>query len=48
MKITYDRKKTEITFYHEHSAGILGDIVVLGESRRIAASMNLPLIDYHN
>jgi hypothetical protein len=48
MKITYDRKKTVITFYHESSAGVLGDVVILGESRKIANSLNVPLVDNHN
>jgi hypothetical protein len=48
MKVTYDRKKTEITFYQEHQSGVLGDVVVLGESRRIAQYLNMPLVDPHN
>lgn len=48
MKITYDTKKTEITFYQEAADGVLGDVVVLGESRKIANFLNVPLVDYHN
>lgn len=48
MKITYDRKKTEIVFHEESAEGVLGDVVVLGESRKIAQYLNMPLVDHHN
>jgi ribosomal protein S17 len=48
IKITYDRKKTVITFYSETSEGVLGDVVIIGESRKIASSLNMPLVDNHN
>ena len=49
MKSVYDAEKTKITFHYGSGVGkALGDIVNLGESRRIANSLNLPIEEKHN
>lgn len=49
MKTVYDTKKTITSFHYGDGIGeALGEIVNLGESRRIAKSQNIPLVEYHN
>lgn len=48
MKTTFSRNKTETEFYHDNGGNILGDVVVLGQSQKIAREMNIPRVDNHN
>lgn len=48
MKSVFDRKKTVTSFFHDAGGGVLGDVVVLGESRKIAKHLNIPIEDHHN
>lgn len=49
MRTVYDTKKTITTFHYGDGIGeALGEIVNLGESRKIAHSQNIPLVEHHN
>ncbi len=48
MKTVFDRKKTVTSFYHDAGGGALGEVVILGESVKIAKSLNIPIEEHHN
>lgn len=49
MRTVFDTQKTVTTFHYGDGIDkALGEIVNLGESRRIAKSQNIPLTEYHN
>jgi hypothetical protein len=42
MKTVFDKQKTVTSFYHDSGGG------ALGESRRIAKGLNIPIEEHHN
>ena len=49
LKSVFDTHKTEISFHRgDGKNGVLGEVVTLGEARKLARRLDLPLVDNHN
>lgn len=47
MRTTYDREKIKRQFANNYGDGVFGDLLLLGEQRKIADHLNLKLVEYH-